>query len=273
MATAMDAISNLYPFSLLKSPYRPEQELEFIHSISYCMIVTGLLTLVTLQYVNAPYGRYSSAKWGVFIPAKFAWLVQELPSFVAPVFCIYLGSKPNIANRCLLGIFLTHYVQRTFIYPLLIKGGKPTPLIPFLLALVFCLGNGYIQGRNLTKFADYSDGYVLQPKFIVGACLFFIGMAINIHSDHILRNLRKPGDTAYRIPKGGMFEYVSGANFFGEIIEWCGYAIACWNLPALAFAIFTICNIGPRACSHHRMYQQKFDDYPCHRKALIPFII
>ena len=26
-----------------------------------------------------------------------------------------------------------------------------------------------------------------------------------------------------------MFEYVSGANFFGEIVEWTGFAIATWS--------------------------------------------
>ena len=40
------------------------------------------------------------------------------------------------------------------------------------------------------------------------------------------RNLRKPGDKAYYIPRGGCFELVSGANFLGEIIEWFGFAIA-----------------------------------------------
>lgn len=51
---------------------------------------------------------------------------------------------------------------------------------------------------------------------------------------------------------GGMFELVSGANFFGEIVEWCGYAVAAWSLPTFAFAFFTICSIGPRAYHHHR---------------------
>lgn len=51
---------------------------------------------------------------------------------------------------------------------------------------------------------------------------------------------------------GGMFRFVSGANFFGEIVEWCGYAVAAWSLPSFAFAFFTICSIGPRACHHHR---------------------
>eukprot|EP00293_Proteomonas_sulcata_P008498 CAMPEP_0184292198 /NCGR_PEP_ID=MMETSP1049-20130417/4030_1 /TAXON_ID=77928 /ORGANISM="Proteomonas sulcata, Strain CCMP704" /LENGTH=41 /DNA_ID= /DNA_START= /DNA_END= /DNA_ORIENTATION= len=41
-----------------------------------------------------------------------------------------------------------------------------------------------------------------------------------MQADDTLRNLRKPGESHYVIPKGGMFNYVSGANFLGEIIEW-----------------------------------------------------
>lgn len=51
---------------------------------------------------------------------------------------------------------------------------------------------------------------------------------------------------------GGMFELVSGANFLGEITEWCGYALAVGSFPTFAFAFFTICSIGPRAYHHHR---------------------
>lgn len=51
---------------------------------------------------------------------------------------------------------------------------------------------------------------------------------------------------------GGMFEYVSGANFFGEIVEWLGFAVANGSLPAYSFFFFTLCNIGPRAVHHHR---------------------
>ncbi|RXN09112.1 3-oxo-5-alpha-steroid 4-dehydrogenase 2-like protein [Labeo rohita] len=107
------------------------------------------------------------------------------------------------------------------------------------------------------------------------SCLlvFFTGMAINIHSDYILRNLRKPGEVSYKIPRGGLFELVSGANFFGEIVEWCGYAVACWSFPASSFALFTICSIGPRAYHHHRYYLEKFKDYPKSRKAVIPFLL
>jgi 3-oxo-5-alpha-steroid 4-dehydrogenase len=78
----------------------------------------------------------------------------------------------------------------------------------------------------------------------------------------------------YSIPRGGMFELVSGANFFGEILEWCGWSVAAWRLPAAAFALFTAGNIGPRAWHHHLDYRKRFGSaYPQHRKALIPFIL
>ena len=85
-----------------------------------------------------------------------------------------------------------------------------------------------------------------------------------------------------------MFEYVSGANFFGESLEWVGYAIACWSVPAAVFAIFTCSMVGTRALAHHkfviihiyllldvcyRFYLQKFEDYPKSRKAYIPYLL
>jgi hypothetical protein len=54
-----------------------------------------------------------------------------------------------------------------------------------------------------------------------------------------------------------MFEFVSGANFFGEMVEWLGFAIAARTLPAFAFAFFTVrlspccsCSCCHRCCCH-----------------------
>lgn len=165
-----------------------------------------------------------------------------------------------------------HYINRTCIFPLRIRGGKPTAAIPFLLATAFCSANGYVQARTLCSFQSFPEGHELTPRFVAGVLLFCVGFAINYQADDILRNLRKPGETGYKIPRGGMFEYVSGANFFGEILEWSGFALASGSLPAVAFATATTFNIGPRARQHHLWYLTKFDDYPKDRVALIPFV-
>jgi len=162
---------------------------------------------------------------------------------------------------------------RTFIFPFRLSSPKPTTVLCFVLAFLFCVINGYMQCRALAVLHSYPASWFQKPRTILGLALFFTGLTLNIHSDNILFNLRKPGETGYKIPRGGLFEYVSGANFASEILEWTGFAIACWSMEAAAFALFTAFNIGPRAVHHHRWYKDKFgSDYPAHRRAVIPFI-
>ena len=40
-----------------------------------------------------------------------------------------------------------HYAWRSFAYPLLSRGGKPTPVLIWLLAVAFCMYNGLLQVR------------------------------------------------------------------------------------------------------------------------------
>ncbi|XP_013420420.1 3-oxo-5-alpha-steroid 4-dehydrogenase 1 [Lingula anatina] len=275
MSAPMEEEPSLVSKELL-GDFIPENEKDFINLASYVTIITGAIVALILQFIRTPYGRYGSSSWGVLIPSRVAWLIQELPALFVPVYLIFCTDslkRSATANQVLLSAFIVHYFQRALIYPCLIKGGKPTPFIPFFLALVYCTFNGYLQARFLLQYADYPNHWVLSPNFIIGLLLFGFGMFVNIHSDHVLRNLRKPGETGYKIPRGGMFEYVSGANFFGECLEWTGFAIACWSLPALAFCIFTWLNTGPRAFHHHQYYLEKFDDYPKERKALLPFLM
>jgi len=243
------------------------------------MIVAGAFAslLMTVGGQKAWYGRYSTGDKSrtCTMNAKIAWMLQELPVVLFVIYNFLYGNpkcRSSIANVILAGFLFVHYVQRTFIFPMLLRGGKPTPIEVFLMAISFCVWNGHLQSTWLLQRYIYPSNWLHDPRFIIGMTLAILGMCINIHSDHMLRNLRKPGETGYKIPRGGMFEYVSGANFFGEILEWTGFAIAQWSLAGFAFAFFTFANIGPRGYHHHLTYIQKFDDYPKNRRAVIPFI-
>ena len=67
--------------------------------------------------------------------------------------------------------------------------------------------------------AGYYDGWFARPYIWVGGALFLAGMVINLRSDRIIRHLRRPGDTRHYIPYGGMFRYVSSANYFGDLVK------------------------------------------------------
>ena len=244
-----------------------------------CYVLMGLFAAsfaALMAGIEATYGRYSIGSKAWMMNGKLAWVLQEVPVLIMAGVAYERGdpaAAKSYVNMFLLSMLAAHYVNRTFIFPFRLRGGKPTAVYAMLLAMAFCFTNGYIQARALTAFYVYPAEWAYDPRFIGGVALFFAGVWINTNSDDILRKLRKPGETGYKIPTGGMFEYVSGANFFGEILEWSGFALACWNLPAACFAFCTVMNIGPRAIQHHRWYLKKFGDkYPKHRRAIIPFV-
>jgi protein-S-isoprenylcysteine O-methyltransferase Ste14 len=85
--------------------------------------------------------------------------------------------------------------------------------------------------------------------------------------------LRGPGESGYKIPRGGLFRWLSCPNYFGEILEWSGWAIATWSVPGLAFALWGAANLVPRARATHRFYRETFPDYPKERRALVPGLL
>jgi len=54
---------------------------------------------------------------------------------------------------------------------------------------------------RISESGEYGNAWLFSPLFLIGAYLFIIGMSINWRADHILINLRKPGETGYKIPK------------------------------------------------------------------------
>ena len=149
---------------------------------------------------------------------------------------------------------------------------RPMPaLVPFMGA-VFNLCNAYLNGRYLFDLSRsrYNAAWLTSPQFMIGAVLFVAGFVINRHADNTLHGLRTKGELGYKIPYGGLYRYISCPNYFGEILEWAGWAIATWSLAGAAFAIWTFANLAPRARAHHKWYHENFSDYPSGRKALLP---
>ncbi|HVP67115.1 MAG TPA: methyltransferase [Anaeromyxobacteraceae bacterium] len=249
----------------LPMPYRYLVFLEFALAVP---------TFLSLWFVPAPYGRYTRRGFGPTIPARLGWIAMESP---APLFfaAVYFAG-PNSAAAAplaLLGLWQVHYLYRAFLYPLQIReGSRRMPVLVALLAVCFNLLNAWINARWVSALGSYPASWLSDPRFVAGAALFLGGFALNVTSDRALRRLRAPGETGYRIPRGGAFEWVSCPNYLGEILEWTGWAFATWSLAGAAFAVYTAANLAPRAFAHHAWYRRQFSDYPAERRALIPFV-
>ena len=129
------------------------------------------------------------------------------------------------------------------------------------MGITFNLLNAFMQGYWIFYHAPqtlYANAWLQTPQFIIGAILFFTGLIINMDSDKRIRNLRKAGDTKHYLPHGGMFNYVTSANYFGELVEWTGFAIATWSMAGWVFVIWSFANLVPRANAIYRQYQKEF---------------
>lgn len=250
----------------------------FYYTVVCVMLALAVVVFIALHRVTAGYGMMYNKKWGPAVGNRLGWVLMEAPVFVAMLlFWLLSPRRGEIAPAVMASLFLLHYFQRSFIFPLLIKGKGRMPLAIIAMGVVFNLINAYMIGGWIFWVSPegmYPPSWLGSPLFIIGTVIFFAGMAVNLNSDHIIRSLRKPGDTRHYIPRGGMYKYVASANYFGELTEWIGYAILTWSLGGLAFAVWTFANLAPRARSIHRRYIAEFgDEYArLNRKYIIPFI-
>ncbi|TPX67168.1 3-oxo-5alpha-steroid 4-dehydrogenase (NADP+) [Chytriomyces confervae] len=234
----------------------------------------GLAAFAILMLIPAPYGKFHRTGFGTRIDGKTGWLVMESVAWI--VFALCATTRSNPASQCLWLLWMTHYIHRSIVYTLAAPSMSPTTAVNVVAAIIFNTANAFVNAAAVTAIPSNSLETV---RFWIGVAVFACGMGINVVSDRTLFSLRKGASTndgrkRYSIPRGFLFEYVSAANYFGEIVEWIGWAIACNNIAGLSFALFTMANLVPRALSTHKWYRERFGNvYPSNRKAVIPFLL
>ena len=260
--------------------------INFFYDLLYIMFIVGLVVFISLYFVDAGYGKMRTEKWGPAMSNKAGWFLMEAPVFLVVLYLyfkslpLYDGVTANVPYWVFFLLFEFHYFQRSFIFPFLLKGKGKMPFAIMILSFIWNVINGYIQGFWLFHLAPqfypdlYTPDWVTTPQFIIGTVLFVIGWCINMHSDYVIRTLRKPGDTNHYLPKKGLYKYVTSANYLGEITEWLGFAILTWSLAGLLFFWFSCCNLVPRSNSIYKKYEEEFPDEFDRKKLkrIIPFI-
>jgi 3-oxo-5-alpha-steroid 4-dehydrogenase 1 len=209
------------------------------------------------------------------IDKKLGWMIMETPILITVLYFFLSGSNTFNVSALIVGAFVCHYINRALIYPQRIKTqGKTMPVSIMLSSMIFYIVNGYVIGYYFGSLKSYPVEWLYDPRFIIGLTLFLFGLFTNIQSDNILINLRKPGETGYKIPQGGMYRFISCPNYFGEMVEWIGFAIMSWSIPGAVYALWVALPLFAQGQIAHRWYVEKFgNDYPKNRKAIIPFLI
>jgi 3-oxo-5-alpha-steroid 4-dehydrogenase 1 len=246
------------------------------HLVLWIMAFMGLFVFITLYFVDAGYGKFRSNKWGYSINNKIGWVLMECPALIPVCYTVISQETSNLA-LLFMSLYALHYIYRSFIFPSLLKGKSKMPLAITAMGAMFNLMNSSLLCASVVLFPTdaYTDicSYATNWNFWVGIAVFFLGMYTHMKADHTIRHLRKPGDTNHYLPKGGMFDYVTSANYFGELLEWTGFAILLCNPAAWMFVWWTAANLVPRAHAINKKYRAEFgNEQVGKRKRVIPFI-
>ncbi|GAB2641171.1 phosphatidylethanolamine N-methyltransferase family domain-containing protein [Nocardia goodfellowii] len=239
--------------------------------------------LIGGMFAQSPYGRFASTKVGFNLNPKLGWWLMEIPATV--VFAVFYLSGPNRFEPVplvLAGIWLLHYGNRGWFFPLSIRqvpGKRSSFNVSVLAAGMFVTAlHGYLNGSFFSHdyLNQYGTQWLTDPRFLAGLLVYLSGFALLVRSEWIVRNLRdkkNPGTTEYKIPFGGGFRFVTSPAYLGELLAWAGFALLTWSWAGVVIFLITAGNLVPRAFATHKWYRERFADYPAERKALIPYII
>ena len=184
--------------------------------------------------------------WAIFVMAAATFPI--LLRFTAPYGRHYRGRGwgPHIANRAgWIVMELPATVLFLYVYCLGQHAWQPVPLVFLGMWQVH-----YVNRTFVYPFRTRTAGKKV-PVLVVGS-----GFLFNVINAYV--NAR----------------FISHiAHYLGELLEWAGWALATWSLGGLAFFVYTVANLVPRARSNHGWYRGRFENYPAGRRAVIPGVI
>jgi 3-oxo-5-alpha-steroid 4-dehydrogenase 1 len=249
-------------------------------------VAFGFVAVVAVAawFVPSAYGRFADSRFGLAVSPRFGWFLMELPSTVVFLLVYALGSRRgDPVALVLLAIWLGHYAYRGFYFPWAMRSPRGSRAsFSFAIVGVGWLSTGLHGYLNAAFISVVGRGYQLawlwDPRFLLGVVVYYVGFALTVHSDAVIRNLRPRrevdrGEKTYRVPRGGLFEYVTNAGYFAELVAWFGFAMLTWSPGGLFILLLSMANLVPRAVATHRWYLERFPDYPRARRILIPFVL
>lgn len=175
--------------------------------------------------------------------------------------------------HCWKRFYETHYVN--------VFSDKKINILHYIVGYLHYVGAiisivGELHGfvRDSDKSIDWHSLTFLQ---IVCANILLLSSWVQLQSNFILVNLRKSNNKVvfdgYKIPHGGLFEYLSSPLQLTEILIYLSLSVILWQGSTFHYCtLWVIINQVVCALMEHKWYQQTFQNYPKKRKILIPYL-
>uniref|UniRef100_A0A8R1HYJ4 S5A_REDUCTASE domain-containing protein n=1 Tax=Caenorhabditis japonica TaxID=281687 RepID=A0A8R1HYJ4_CAEJA len=240
--------------------------------IALCFFIVLIGLFLTLYHLKQSTKNNNTEQPKFSLQYPYAWLIQESPSLIiTTAFYHFSADSQTDYGAYLNGLLVLHYTYRCLIYPFMVDWKCRNSLFSVAFAFQFSVWNGLAQCAWNSFFQPEWAEKTDTENWLnaLGVLMFLLGLFTHIIADIQLVHHRRVSCSC-TIPKRFLFSLVTSPQYFGECLQWIGYFLAATSPPALAFALFTICNFAPRARNIHRWHCSVEEG---NRKALIPFVL
>ncbi|KAK2992651.1 hypothetical protein RJ640_002952 [Escallonia rubra] len=211
-----------------------------------------------------------SAKLQNKLSSRTGMLILYTPAFLAGLasFAIYPdgGFRFFMVKLTLTVHFLKRVLEVLFVHKY--SGGMvlDTAILVSGSYLMAAVGMIYIQHLTL--------GFPEPPIDLqyLGIILFIVGVSGNFYHHYLLANLRGKDEKGYKFPRGGLFDLVICPHYLFEILGFLGVSFISQTLFSFSVSLGVAVYLSGRSYVTRKWYISKFENFPQHVKALIPFV-
>ena len=238
-----------------------------------CLLLEEKIPLLSRSGFLMSYSKFAKRNGdvGPKVPSKIGMTLLYFPSAMLGL-RIYWGSFgldsffPTESRTSVLSTL--HFAKRTMECLFLHKYSGSMPLSSSIF-----ISSLYILTVIALSFFVIPEEETNPTMQFIGTFLFVVGMIGNYYHHYLLAKLRQPGDKSYKVPVGGLFEYVAAPHYLFEIIDWFGMAIVSQHFMNMYLTIGMTGYLMQRSMAQTKWNQTNLKEkYPKERKHLIPFV-
>ncbi|KAI1800958.1 3-oxo-5-alpha-steroid 4-dehydrogenase-domain-containing protein [Daldinia bambusicola] len=205
-------------------------------------------------------------------PAVYPLLKNHLP------YGIRSDPSLSFAQQAAFYMIVAHFVKRELETLFLHKFSANTMPFAYVFRNSFFYWTfaGLLGGLEI--YAPFSPAALspdsLSPLTVLGIALYLVGEIGNFDVHYYLAHLRKPGETARKIPRGHGFGLVTCPNYMFEIVAWLGVILVARSPSLALFIAVGSYFMYTWAWGKERAYRKQFPDkYKKKRSVILPGLL
>ncbi len=237
------------------------------------LILYGFLAMVAISVGPLEYFGQAMMAYSKFRPSSgISTRTGMVILYAAPLVALVISALPYLSNPTAIQLLVfasvfIHFAKRVLESLFLHKYSGPISIFTTLMIASF-----YSFAAFLIGYLNRTPLQTMDVWFYLSIALFIIGIVGNFNQHKALADLRKDS-LEYKIPRGGLFEYVVCPHYLFEIIAWTGIFLLSRHLGTFLVLAFIIAYLSTRSIRTLIWYREKFKDFPMDKKGIFPFVL